>query len=376
MFKMAYRLPFTLLGIPIKLDATFLILVVLLTWIIGSQVGIMVDAFNLPIDPQNLERGLTPYLLGLIAALGLVFSVLIHELGHSVVARWYGVEVKEITLWLLGGVAQFQEMPRQRGAEAVVAIAGPVTSVLLAGVFAVLWITASAGTALFVLSYLTIVNIALAIFNMLPALPMDGGRVLRSLLAMSMGQLKATRTAASVSQVVAILMGIYGFLTLHIFLLAIAFFIYIAVRGEVQYAIITEALEEVPVRDLMTRDVVTVPPDMLVSELIELMFFRKHLGYPVVDEGGQLVGFVKLQHAEGARPDARVADVMVTDLKFVSENESAVTAFRKISEEDLGRLIVVDAGGRMVGLLSKTDLVKAIQVRMVSSEVVDEALPR
>ena len=364
MFKTAYRLPFKLLGIPVKLDVTFLFLVAFLTWAIGSQVGVYVQIFGLPIAPGTLDEGLTPYLLGLISALGLVLSVLIHELGHSVVARWYGVEVKEITLWILGGVAQFQEMPRQRGAEAVVAIAGPITSILLAVLFWLSWQIVQSPMALFVVSYLAIVNVALALFNMLPALPMDGGRVLRSLLALRLGQLRATQVAAVVSQLIAVLMGIYGFLTFQIFLLAIAFFIYLAVRGEAQYAVITQALEDIKVEDLMTKDVVTVGPDMPVEQFVKLMFFKKHLGYPVVDEG-ELVGFVKLQHAENAGEGATVRDIMATEVKTIAPSESAVNAFKRISENDVGRLVVVDDSGRMLGILSKTDLVRAIQIRMI-----------
>lgn len=371
MFKTAYRLPFNLFGIPVKLDITFIILMVFLTWVIGAQVGVYVRIFNLPVDPADLQRGFTPWLLGFLSALGLVLSVLVHELGHSLTARRYGVQVKEITLWILGGVAQFREMPRQRGAEAVVAIAGPLTSVGVAVLFWILsrLISPEAGAALFVMNYLAVVNVFLAIFNMLPALPLDGGRVLRSLLALRFSYLRATQISAGISQVIAILMGIYGLLTPNLFLIAIAFFIYTAVRSETQYAVITQALEDIRVQDIMTRDVISVEPHMKVANFVQLMFFKKHLGYPVVDTDGRLVGIVKLHHAENAAENALVGEIMSREPNTIEEHRSAVDAFQRISQNDIGRLIVVDRNGRMVGILSKTDLVRAIQIRMSGHDI-------
>jgi len=122
MFKSSFRLPFDLFGIPIRLDATFVLLIALLTWLIGGNVSTYVDLFELPIDAAPLQQGATPYLLGLLSAIGLMLSVLIHELSHALTARRYGVEIKEIRLWILGGIAQFREMPKQPRAEAVVAI--------------------------------------------------------------------------------------------------------------------------------------------------------------------------------------------------------------------------------------------------------------
>jgi Zn-dependent protease len=132
MFGRAFRLPFRLLGIPVQLDISFILILPLLAWLIGRQVAYWAAIFGIP-DAPILHEGWMPYVLGLIAALGLFISVVIHELGHSVVARLYGVQVKSITLWFLGGVAQFNEIPRQRGAEAIIAIVGPIVSAALGG---------------------------------------------------------------------------------------------------------------------------------------------------------------------------------------------------------------------------------------------------
>jgi len=132
MSRNALRLPFKLLGIPVSLDVSFLIVLPLFAFLIGSQLPTYLQLLGVRPDSRLLE-GYTPYLLGLLAALGLFTSVVIHELGHAVTARMYGVETREITLWLLGGVAQLSDMPRTRGAEAVIAIVGPLVSLALSG---------------------------------------------------------------------------------------------------------------------------------------------------------------------------------------------------------------------------------------------------
>lgn len=369
MGKASFRLPFRLLGIPVRIDGSFLLVLPLFAWLIASQIPSYLQLLRgagVAIDPDALQGGATPYLVGLSAALGLFACVLVHELGHAVIARLYRVEVKEITLWFLGGLAQFDELPRQRGAEAVVAIAGPITSALLAVLCWGLWRGAEGAGPLFVLSYLTVTNGFLALFNLLPALPLDGGRVLRSLLALRLPHLRATRLAATISRITAVLMGVYGFLSLNIVLLAIAFFVYNAVRVETQQALLTNVFEEKRVDDIMTREVISVEPDMLLSQFRQLMYYRKHTGYPVVDGEGRLVGFARLQDAsedhEGAprASDATVASIMRPAATIAGDAE-ALEALRRIAQEEVGRLVVVDAEGRLVGLLSRTDLMRAIQ---------------
>lgn len=371
MFGKSIRLPFTIAGIPIRLDASFLLVLPLFAWLIASQIpefaSLLQDA-GYEIDDDALTGGLTPTWLGIIAAVGLFTSVLIHELGHAFTARLFDVEVEGITLWFLGGVAQFPEMPKERGREAIVAIAGPITSVILAAIFYLLWTVPSWGApALFVASYLTITNAALAVFNMLPALPLDGGRVLRSLLAIPMSYLRATRISASISRVVAILLGIYGILTFQLFIALIAFFIYTAVRAEAQYAVISEVFEGVVVGDIMTRDPITVEPDTTLRDLGRLSAFRKHTGYPVVDEEGRVVGVVKLQDArteeevEGRAPE-EVREVM-HEAETISPDEEIPEALKRLAQSPLGRLAVVDAHGELVGVLSKSDIVRELQER-------------
>lgn len=369
MVRNAVALPFKLLGIPVKLDTSFLLILPLLAWLIGSQLpayAALLRQSGLEIDVAALSRGATPYLLGLAAALGLFASVLVHELGHAVAARRYGVQTREITLWFLGGVAQFDEMPRQRGAEAVVAIVGPVVSLALAALFWWSWHAAWPGDALrLVLFYLSVTNGLLAIFNLLPALPLDGGRVLRSLLALRLEYLRATRLAVAVSQVVAVALGLYGFFTLQLFVVVVAFFVYNAARAEAQQAVITRAFEHRRVRDLMTPEAVTVEPEMPLAQFVQLGQFKKHVGYPVVDAAGTLRGFARMHDArvlaeQGAAEGKVVADLMVA-VETIREAEPALEALKRVAASEVGRLAVLDEQGRLVGILSKTDLIRAMQ---------------
>ncbi len=378
MFRHAVRLPFRLLGIPVRLDTSFLLVLPLLAYLIGSQIPAYLALFRgagVPIDAGALERGWTPYWLGLAGALGLFLSVLVHELGHAVVARFYGVKVKEITLWFLGGVAQFDTMPKQRGAEAVVAIVGPLTSGLLALLFGLLWQgVARQPAALFLLSYLTVTNAGLALFNLLPALPLDGGRVLRSLLALPMSHLRATRIAGTVSAVVAVLLGVYGVLSLNLFLVAIAFFVYNAGRAETQAAILVDLFAGQRVADLMTREPVTVEPAMPLSQFQRLAHYRPYNGYPVVDAGGRLLGYARLSDASGEPEGTDVASIMVP-AETIAAAAAAMDALKRIGQGQLGRLAVVDGGGRLVGMLSKTDLVRTIHERTGGSSSSDGGSP-
>ncbi|RIH84583.1 putative zinc metalloprotease Rip3 [Calidithermus terrae] len=366
MFRNAMRLPFKLLGIPISLDTSFLIVLPLFAFLIGLQLPTYLRLLGITPEPGMLQ-GSTPYLLGLLAALGLFASVLVHELGHAVAARAFGVQTREITLWLLGGVAQLTDIPRARGAEAVIAVVGPLTSLALAGVSAVLrGLVPDVAAGQFLLGYLALVNLSLALFNLLPALPLDGGRVLRSLLALRRPYLEATRTAAGVSRLIAFAMGIFGLYAFNLFLVLIALFVYMAASTETEQASLSQALEGLRVRDLMTLEVRSVPPTLSVGELLQRMFLERHMGYPVVEEG-RVVGLISLEDLQGADPAAPITERM-GKLEAIAPEASALEALKRMAECNFSRLVVME-NGRMVGILSKTDLLRALQVRLVGQTV-------
>ncbi|WP_256545831.1 CBS domain-containing protein [Halobellus inordinatus] len=359
-------------GIPIKLDLTFLIVLPLFAWLIGNDVGQLVgvlnDLFGSAIDVGPLTAGSMQWVLGAAAAIGLFFCVLLHEFGHSLVAMRYGYEIDSITLWLFGGVASFAEMPEDWKQELLIAVAGPIVSIALGvlsyAAFAVL--PSALDPVKFVVGYLALTNIVLAVFNMLPGFPMDGGRVLRALLARTRPHARATQIAAEVGKVFAFLLGIFG-LFANLFLVALAFFIYIGASSEAQQTVMKAAFQDVTVRDVMTprQDLDVVSEHTSVAELLERMFTERHTGYPVMD-GDRLVGMVTLSDArsikEVERDAYRVGDVMANDLATISPEDDAMTAIEQMQKNDVGRLPVVDDEGEVVGLISRSDLVTAFNI--------------
>ena len=359
-------------GIPIKLDLTFLLVLPLFAWLIGNDVasltGVVNDVSGSAIDVAPLTAGSTQWVLGSAAAIGLFACVLFHEFGHSLVAMRYGYEIESITLWLFGGVARFTEMPEDWRQELTIAIAGPIVSLGL-GVVAYLGfllLPTALDPVKFVVGYLALTNVVLAVFNMLPGFPMDGGRVLRALLARSRPHAQATKIAAEVGKVFAFLLGIFGLFT-NLLLIALAFFIYIGASSEAQQTVMKAAFEGVTVTDVMTRreDLHTVDTDTSVAELLDRMFVDRHTGYPVL-RNGRLVGVVTLDDArsvkEVERDAYRVEDVMSADLRTISPDADAMTALQQMQENKVGRLPVVDDTGEIVGLISRSDLVTAFNV--------------
>ncbi|WP_418285544.1 M50 family metallopeptidase [Halorubrum sp. DTA46] len=363
----------TVVGIPIRLNWTFLIVLPLFAYLIGAQVGaiaeVMNATFNAGIDPAAINAGLTPWVLGLTAALGLFGGVLLHEFGHSLVAMRYGYEIDSITLWLLGGLASFKEFPEDWKHEFWIAIAGPVVSVAVGVVCYVVFAFAPVGAdaVLFVFGYLALLNVVLAVFNMLPAFPMDGGRVLRALLARSQPHAQATQQAASIGKGFAFVMGLVGLFTFQLLLIVLAFFIYMAASGEAQQTTLKAAFQGVTVDDVMTRreDLHTVTEDTSVAELMGRMFEERHTGYPVVSRG-DLVGMVTLEDARSVREVERdaytVGEVMAKNVVGIGPHVDAMTALQTMQENGVGRLPVVNERDELVGIISRSDLMTAFNI--------------
>ncbi|WP_254765874.1 CBS domain-containing protein [Salinilacihabitans rarus] len=363
----------SLFGIPIKLDLTFLLVLPLFAYLIGAQIVPIVEILNgelgAEISVDAVTDGRSPWVLGLTAAIGLFVGVVLHELGHSLTAQRYGFPIDSITLWLFGGIAALSDMPEDWRQELNIAIAGPIVSVLVGVVSyaAFLATPASFDGVQFVLGYLAMLNVALAVFNMIPAFPMDGGRVLRAFLARTRPYAKATQQAAGVGKFFAVVMGLIGLLGPNILLIGVAFFVYIAASSEAQQVTMKAAFQDVSVADIMTpaRDLHTVSPETTVAELVRRMFTERHTGYPVI-ENGDLVGLVTLSDAQEVRPVERdayaVEEVMTTDLKTIPPEADAMTAIEQMQRDGIGRLLVVDAHGGLVGLISRSDLMTALNI--------------
>ena len=364
----------SLFGVPVRLGVTFLLVLPLFAWLIGSDVGALTDVLNrvltpaAEVDAEALVGGSRRWLLGAAAAVGLFVCVLFHEFGHSLVAMRHGYGIESITLWLFGGVARLEETPENWRHGLSIALAGPAVSVALgvAGYVAFLAAPTGLNPLRFLAGYLAVTNVALAGFNLLPGFPMDGGRVLRALLARSRPHARATQIAAEVGKGFALLLGIVGLFS-NLWLVAMAFFIYVGASSEAQRTVMRAAFEDVVVADVMTgrRALRTVAPDASVAALTERMFAERHTGYPVVDDEG-LVGMVTLDDAREVREVERdaytVGEAMSREVTSVTPEANAMDALRRMRSEDVGRLPVIDADGDLVGIVSRTDLMTAFDI--------------
>jgi len=368
----------TFSGIPIQLHWSFLIIIPLFTWIIGSQIliatGMTVDIFRVPIDTSIIASGYMPYILGMILSIGLFGGVLIHELAHSMLAKSKGIKINNITLLFFGGISSMEEDTPDPKVELPMAAIGPLTSLAVGIVcIAVMYIVAGtftanppvAGVFVFMFGYLGILNVFLFGFNLLPAFPMDGGRVLRAFLARSMPLYKATGIAADVGKVFAVLFGIIGILALSPFLIIIAFFIYIGASQESTAMKFNFLLKDVTVSDIMAQGVRTVPPELPVRDVIDLMYMTKHLGFPV-EERGHVTGMVTLADVHKIPPLDReamqVRDIMTREVIALPPRAPVIDALRIMSSKNIGRIPVMD-GEQLLGIVTRTDIMKVIELK-------------
>ncbi len=367
-------------GIPVRLDYTFLLVLPLFAYLIGAgveqQVQLVNSTFGSSFSAAALTAGNIEWVLGTVAAVGLFVCVLLHEFGHSLVAMRYGYEIDSITLWLFGGVARFTEMPEDWRQEFFIAIAGPIVSIAL-GIVSWVAFVAFQGveTISFVFAYLSLMNIVLAVFNLLPGFPMDGGRVLRALLARTRPYARATQLAAEVGKLFAFLLGLFGvFVAGNLFLVALAFFIYMGASSEAQQTVMKAAFQNVTVQDIMTpRDRLhTVDVKTSIAELMGRMFKERHTGYPVL-KNGSLVGMVTLNDARSVneieRDAYRVEDVMSRDIASVTPESGAMEALTLMQENNVGRLPVIDVSGELVGIVSRSDLMTAFNIIQTSGSL-------
>lgn len=310
----------------------------------------------------------------------LFFCVLLHEFGHSLVAQRLGIEIPDITLLPIGGLARLKRLPDKPVDEVKIAIAGPLVNVVLAPIFFgvalllganpmspanILEGAASVGEVFVYLSY---INVALAVFNLIPAFPMDGGRVLRGLLATRMGPVRATDVAASVGQFFALIFFLVGLFS-NLFLALIAVFIFFGANGEAQMVRQRELMRGLSVSDVMgtKRRTETVTPYHNFGQVLDSVIHGYQEDFPVVDEGGKLVGMVTrneiLAAAHSPSRYGSVRDLMKTDVPTISPDADLFTdGYRTLQESGLRALPVVK-GGELVGMLTMDDVGQASLLR-------------
>ncbi|QLD89992.1 site-2 protease family protein [Natronomonas salina] len=358
-------------GIPVRLNVTLLVFLPVLAWLVSrpeqmAQYASLVEVISPhPVDVATLQTGYTAELIGVAAAVGLFVGVLLHELGHSWTARRYDITITSITLWIFGGLARMEDLPEDWNVEFYVALAGPAMSVLVGvGCYALLFVVPPEPALLFLVGWLAVINLTLAAFNMLPAFPMDGGRVLRALLARERPYAEATRTAAAVGKGMAVLLAVVAVLLLAPLMLLVAMFVYVAAGAESRATVIRDLLRGMTARELMSSDVRTVAPGATVAEFLERVVTERTVAYPVMD-GETVTGLVTLDVVRTVprerRDSTTVADVMGAAPPTVAPDADAFEALRALSESRGDRLLVTERG-RFVGQITSADFVTAIEV--------------
>ncbi|WP_254273097.1 site-2 protease family protein [Haloarcula marina] len=362
----------TVWGIPIRVNISLVVFLPVLAWLIGSgsqielYAGIVGRLAGTPLDVDRLTVGVTPWLIGGTAAVGLFVSVTLHELGHAWAAMRYDLEVESITLWILGGLASFKQMPREWNREFWIAVAGPLTSIAVGAVCyaGVLALPATADVTLFVVGWLAVTNIVLAVFNMLPAFPMDGGRVLRALLARSRPYASATRIAARIGTAFAVLFAVFGVLSFSPILLLLALFIYAAASGESRTVALADLLEGLTVGDIARPTRLSIEADASVEELVDRMFADRSPEFTVT-RGGETIGVVTVSDfkalSKAEREADTVADLMETDLPRLQADQSAFDALVELDTSKASAALVESPDG--VHVVSREDFASAMEMR-------------
>lgn len=363
---------FRVWGIPIRLNISLLVFLPILVWLIGSgeQLSAYAAIINLmtPTPVEATALGDTNrWIIGITAAVGLFASVTLHELGHSWVAMRYDIEVQSITLWILGGLAKFSEIPREWNREFWISVAGPITSLLVGVVCisALYVIPASATVVVFAIGFLAVMNIVLALFNMLPAFPMDGGRMLRALLARNRSYVNATRIATRAGILFALVFVFLGVMTFSPMLILVALFIYIVGTSESRTVVLGELLSGLSVTDLIAESE-SVPVDATVDTVFARLLGARRTDLAVVDETGVIVGAVTASALRNVRPaeydTTTVGEIATTDLPHVDSETSAFNALQELSS-GRGEVAFVERNGVPVGLISQADFTAVLDLR-------------
>lgn len=356
-------------GIPIALDYSWFVIFFLLVWTIGFAM--------MPASYPGLSQ--FDYLfIGVVSALLLFVSILVHELAHSIVAKRNGLKIRQITLYLLGGVSEMEEEPGNPSLELRMAAAGPLTSLAIAALLGGAWLlSASLGLSPLVQApvyYTALVNALVAGFNLIPAFPMDGGRVFRSILWKRNGDMaRSTVTASNAGRIFAYLLIFLGAFTMFydlisgVWLVLVGWFISSSATASLRQTIMLEDIRGVRAGDLMTQRVDSVPPAMTLENLSEEFLRTKHTGFPVVSND-ELEGCVTMSDLRRLSKDrwatATVKDVMTPkeDLVTARREDRATEVLSSLQQRNIGRVFVVE-DGRLVGVITRSDVLKAVELR-------------
>lgn len=367
-----YRL-FRIFGFEVRLNLTWLLLAFLITWTLGAGL--------FPAEYPGLPAA-AYWWMGLAGAAGILFSIVAHELTHALVARHFGLRIRGITLFIFGGVAEMEQEPPRPRVEFLMAVAGPIASLVLAWAFRRFEGLVSAWDGpvpvVAVLHYLGLINIVLALFNLVPAFPLDGGRMLRAALWQRTGDLRratliASRIGAGFGIGLMVLGGlsfIQGHFVAGMWWLLIGAFLRAAAAGSYRQLLIRDLLGNKPVSELMSPEPVTVAPDTTVERLLEDFVYRHHYKLLPVTEDGRLTGCVTLQDIKKVPPEHRatatVADVAspCSPQNTVTPETSAGTLAAEMGRPGAATRRMVVRDGRLVGVISLRDLSEYVALKL------------
>jgi len=318
------------MGIPIELHITFVLLLLVVFYFWGVE--------------------------GLILYIFLFTSVVLHELGHSYVAKKYGITIEKILLLPIGGVAMMGQISKE--GEFKIAIAGPLVSLTLGGLFLILSSFMDINMGNYPLfQTVGVLNIMLGIFNLLPAFPMDGGRVFRALMSKKYSYLKATKIASTVGQFLSLMLLVLGLLSLNVILVLIALFIYYGASQEYRVLLMDEMFRNIKAKDIMSKDVVHVSPDMTVEEFINTLINYRYMGYPVI-KNGKILGTITFADITNADKNEKIENLMKPPVIISKDSDISELLYTMDSAD---RVYVMD-NGELEGIISKTDLVRTLKI--------------
>jgi stage IV sporulation protein FB len=345
-------------GTVVRVHVTFLLFLV---WIGGAQ-------WRLGGREAAIE--------GVFFILLLFACVLAHEFGHIFAARRYGIRTPDVTLWPIGGVASLERIPEKPSEELVVALAGPAVNVVIAAVLLLILGTTFDSAAVTemenpragIMARLAAANIFLVVFNLIPAFPMDGGRVLRAVLAMRMRHADATRVAARIGQGAAFLFALAG-LFVNPMLIVIGLFIYMAASAEAQHVAFQDGTQSLPVRAFMISSMESLSPASTLDDAVDLMLRTSQKEFPVVDGADRPRGLLTrdglIVALRQGSPTTPVLDVMARDLPTIRDWQPFEAGLRAMNQAKAPALLVVDQDGRLVGLLTPENIGEMMMVRSV-----------
>jgi Zn-dependent protease/predicted transcriptional regulator len=363
---------FTIFGFEVKLNLTWLLLGLLITWTLAE--GFFPQRY------PDLAAN-TRWWMGIAGALGILFSIVFHELSHSLVGRIYGMHIAGISLFMFGGVAEMRHEPKEPKGELLMAGAGPLSSLVLAAAF---WLLHAAATGLGlpipvvgVIYYLAIINVALAIFNLIPAYPLDGGRILRAVLWHWRRDIRwATGVASNMGAAFGLILMFLGAVSLlggafvgGMWWILIGAFVRMAARGSYQQMLVGQMLEGKKVRDMMETDAVAVDRSLSLREFVDNYVYRyRSRLFPVVD-GERLAGCATVERLKGI-PEEEWARKAVAEIMEPCSDQNTVAPDQDLTELTSGLLgagsdqrLVVE-GGKLLGTVSVRDLTERLSLRL------------